>query len=104
MRPLESAISTAVERSTQGEFLFKDTEIQGIYRAEWQGGGRSFAVSLLDEAESNIQPRDQVAIGEQQLETESKVARPYELWKWAALAALVLLLLEWAFYHRRILN
>lgn len=105
IRPPESAISTAVERSTQGDFLFKDTEIQGVYRAEWQGGGgRSFAVSLLDEAESNIQPRDQVAIGEQQLETESKVARPYELWKWAALAALVLLLLEWAFYHRRILN
>lgn len=97
-------VGTPIERSPQGEFSFKGTEAQGLYRAEWDGGGRGFAVNLLDEVESNVQPRDAVRIGEQELDAESKVGKPRELWKWAALAALVLLLVEWAFYHRRILH
>jgi hypothetical protein len=91
-------------RSPQGDFLFKNTEEPGLYRVEWDGGARNFAVNLLDEAESNVQPRDIVQIGEQRLAAEGKVGRPVELWKWAALIALVLLLLEWAFYHHRILH
>lgn len=93
-----------LERAAGGDFAFKDTEEPGVYRARWDGGGRAFAVNLLDEAESNTQPRDVVQIGEQQLLAEGKVGRPVELWKWAALAALALLLIEWAFYHRRILH
>jgi hypothetical protein len=93
-----------LDRSAGGDFSFKNTDEPGLYRVQWEGGGRGFAVNLLDEAESNVQPRDVVQIGDQRLVAEGKVGRPVELWKWAAVAALALLLLEWAFYHRRILH
>ncbi len=97
-------VPVPLERSARGDFLFKGTETQGFYAAEWEGGRRGFAVNLLDDAESNVQPRDVVQIGEQVLGAEGRVGKPRDLWKWAALAALGLLLLEWAFYHRRILH
>jgi hypothetical protein len=84
------------------DFLYKDTDRVGVYRAAWPGGGRSFAVNLLDADESNIQPRDEVRIGSQQLAAGPSRRQTYDVWKWAALAALVLLLLEWAVYLRRV--
>jgi hypothetical protein len=90
-----------VARGAQAEFLYKDTEEVGVYRAAWPGGGRNFAVNLLDADESNVQPRDEVRIGSQALAAGASQRQTYETWKWVALAALVLLLLEWALYHRR---
>jgi hypothetical protein len=89
-------------RGAQADFSYKNTEQVGVYRAAWAGGGRRFAVNLLDAGESNVQPRDEITIGSQQLEAGQSRRRTYETWKWGALAALVLLVLEWALYHRRI--
>ena len=72
-----------------------------MYVATWPGGARAFAVNLLDEEESNIQPRDEIKLGEQKVEAGGQQRRLYETWKWVALGALALLLLEWAMYHRR---
>jgi hypothetical protein len=91
-----------LERSVQADFLYKDTDRVGIYRAAWDGGGRSFAVNLLDADESNIQPRDAVQLGSQQIAAGKERGWTTDTWKWGVLAALVLLLAEWAFYHRRI--
>jgi len=89
-------------RSAGADFLYKDTEEVGVYRAEWRGGQRSFAVNLLDADESNVQPRDEVRIGNQSLAAGQSRRQTYETWKWVALAALLLLVLEWAVYHRRL--
>jgi hypothetical protein len=89
-------------RGAQAVFLYKNTEKVGPYRAAWPGGERRFAVNLLDADESNVQPRDEVRIGSQKLESGPPRRQTYETWKWAALAALVLLSLEWAAYHRRV--
>jgi hypothetical protein len=86
----------------QADFPYKSTEKVGTYRAAWPGGQRRFAVNLLDADESNIQPRDEVRIGSQTLGTGPPRRQTYETWKWGALAALVLLALEWAAYHRRL--
>ena len=84
------------------DFLYKDTEDIGVYLATWEGGRRGFAVNLLDDNESDIRPRDEVKIGDQVLASGPTHGQPSDLWPWAALAALVLLLVEWALYHFRV--
>jgi hypothetical protein len=91
-----------LERSVQAEFPYKNTEQVGIYRVSWEGGGRSFAVNLLDPDESNIQPRDAVRLGSQDIQAGQERGWTTDTWKWGVLAALMLLVLEWAFFHRRI--
>jgi hypothetical protein len=97
-------VPRALERTAQADFLFKDTEQPGVYSVHWQGGRGAFAVNLLDEDESNVQPRDMVQVGAQQVTADQPTGRPRELWPWVLLAALVLLVVEWAFYHRRIFH
>ncbi len=87
------------------EFLFKQTDQVGTYRASWgdgAGGQRNFAINLLDAEESNLQPRDDVLLGSQRIVAGQVRRQAHDTWKWVALAALGLLLLEWAVYHRRI--
>ena len=91
-----------IARGVAGDFSYKNTERVGVYEVTWQGGQRRFAVNLLDADESNIQPRDAVKIGEQRLVAGQSRRQTYDTWKWIAGAALVLLLLEWAVYHRRV--
>ncbi len=91
-----------VLRSPQGDFSYKDTERVGVYRAQWDGGERSFAVNLLDPEESNLQPRDEVTIGSAVLKGGATRGQVRDTWKWGAAAALGLLLLEWSLYYRRI--
>jgi hypothetical protein len=100
--PPDSDRPVEVRRTGQLDFPYKDTERVGIYRVRWEGGGRSFAVNLLDEGESNIRPREAITLGEQQLVTDQLRQQTYDIWKWVALAALVLLVLEWAIYNRRL--
>src|SRR5262249_46311224 len=57
-----------VKRGAGREFVYRDTERVGVYRAAWPGGGRRFAVNLLDESESNVQPRDDLKLGSQRVE------------------------------------
>jgi hypothetical protein len=95
-------VREAVPRGTRGDFPYKSTEKVGAYRAAWPGGQSRFAVNLLDADESNIRPRDAVRIGTQSLASAPPRRQTYDTWKWAALAALALLLLEWALYHRRV--
>jgi hypothetical protein len=90
-------------RGSGMEFAYRETNRPGVYGVTWAGGGRSFAVNLLDADESNIQPRDEVRLGEQRLRASGQQRRQtYDTWKWVALAALLVLLVEWTVYHRRI--
>ncbi|MHB1426204.1 MAG: VWA domain-containing protein [Gemmataceae bacterium] len=91
-----------VTRGVGGDFAYKNTDTVGVYKATWTTGQRFFAVNLLDADESNIQPRDSIRIGDQRLAAGQSRRQTYDMWKWIALAALVLLLLEWAVYHRRV--
>lgn len=94
-------VQQRLKRGGATGFSYKNTERQGVYQAAWEGGGRFFAVNLLDADESNTQPRDEIKVGDQAIEADLERLASYDTWKWVALAALVLLLAEWAFYHRR---
>jgi hypothetical protein len=91
-----------VTRGAQNDFLYKNTERLGVYLASWDGGQRGFAVNLLDPEESDIRPRDEVRVGDKDLQAGKTHGQPSDLWPWAALAAFVLLLVEWALYHFRL--
>ncbi len=82
-------------------FNFQNTDQVGVYQATWPGGSRSFAVNLFDEEESNTQPRDEIKLGDQKFGAGQLRRQVYDTWKWVALGALALLVLEWAVYHRK---
>jgi hypothetical protein len=92
-----------LQRSGRPEFIFTNTEQLGVYTVERDdGGARSFAVNLLDPNESNIEPRSEREIGTDKIVAGEERRQPIGLWKWIAVGALILLLVEWYIYNRRI--
>jgi len=93
---------TRLERGTRAEFSIGNTDRQGVYVAAWDGGGRRFAVNLLDADESNLQPRPAIRVGAETVAAGTPDKRPRELWKWFVLAALAVVVLEWWVYNKRV--
>jgi hypothetical protein len=90
-------------KETRKDFSFGATDSVGVYRFIPEGGAsRSFAVNLLDAEESNIEPRPVITIGSDRIVAGQERGQPRDLWKWFAMAALALLLLEWYIYNRRV--
>jgi hypothetical protein len=90
-------------RGTRAEFLFGETNKVGVYKVKWDGQEQyGFAVNLLDSRESNLEPRPAIDIGEERIAAGETHSAPREIWKWVALGALLLLLLEWYIYNRRV--
>jgi von Willebrand factor type A domain/Aerotolerance regulator N-terminal len=92
-----------LDRGNRPEFIFAGTDQLGPYKVVRDDGGvRHFAVNLLDGNESNIEPRTDIKIGGDEVSAGQERRQPREMWKWIALAALMLLLVEWYIYNRRI--
>jgi len=87
---------------TANEFVFGDTYKQGIYRLRLGTNDLVFCVDLLDAAESNIKPRDELQLGKYTKVAATTMQRTnLELWRTIAALGLLVLLGEWWFYHRR---
>ncbi len=93
-----------LRRGSRPDFTYGGTDRVGVYQVIWDGAvQRRFAVNLLDPEESNIQPRAELKIGADEVKAaEETRGQPQELWKWVVVAALLLLLLEWYIYNRRV--
>ncbi|MBI3098200.1 MAG: BatA domain-containing protein [Planctomycetes bacterium] len=84
------------------------TERVGLYSVLCTGKKEAkaelrFAVNLLNAEESNIVPRENVKFGSEAVVTSAAVALTnQELWRWFAIGAFAVLLLEWIVYHRRV--
>lgn len=84
------------------EIVFGDTARQGIYHLRAGTNEVTFCADLLDAAESNIRPRDELKFGEYTRVTATTVQRTnMELWRTLAAIGLAVLLFEWWWYHRR---
>ncbi|MBM3465607.1 MAG: VWA domain-containing protein, partial [Armatimonadetes bacterium] len=90
------------ENVTSLSAAFNQTAREGVYRLEADGAARSVAVNLLDAEESALKPP-------QSPETPPRAAhggntRPFsrEIWWELLLAALLVMLLEWYAYHKRV--
>ncbi len=90
-----------------GQNLFSNTDELGFYAVNFvtENSTRAeyFAVNLFDEAESNLSPRETLQIGSASITpTVSEQIGLQELWKWLAGFALIILMIEWQVYHRKV--
>jgi Ca-activated chloride channel family protein len=84
------------------EIVFGDTAKQGIYQLRVGTNEVTFCANLLDSAESNIRPREELKFGEYTRVEATTVQRTnMELWRTLAAIGLAVLLFEWWWYHRR---
>jgi hypothetical protein len=98
----EGGTTTIEVNPTANEFVFGDTYRQGIYRLHLGTNDMVFCVDLLDAAESNIKPRDELQLGKYTKVTATTMQRTnLELWRTIAGLGLLVLLGEWWYYHRR---
>jgi hypothetical protein len=92
-----------LERGSRPDFVFADTDEVGVYKVERDDEAqRFFTVNLLDSGESNLEPREEIAIGSERITAGVDRPTPRDLWKWILVAAVLLLLAEWYVYNRRV--
>jgi hypothetical protein len=84
------------------EFIFAETYQQGTYQLQLGTNEVTFCVNLLDPAESNIKPKDELELGKYvKIAATSMQRANMELWRSIAAVGLIFLLFEWWYYHRR---
>ncbi len=84
------------------EFVFGDTARAGVYRAAIGTNQVPFCVNLLDSAESNIRPREEIQLGKYtKVAATTRQRANMEVWRTIAALGLLVLLFEWWYYHRR---
>ncbi|MFO0890834.1 MAG: BatA and WFA domain-containing protein [Isosphaeraceae bacterium] len=110
--------SQRLSRTPQGTFVYNQADATGLYHARWEPGGRlPFSVNLFDFRESDLSSRGLVPEGTPESQAESyKIKIGYnpvagtqqardvkqDWWKWFAVAALAVLLVEWYIYNKRV--
>lgn len=91
-----------------GETIFTDTRAPGLYQVEVLRDAEiiqtaAFAVNVFDANESSIAPRQSITLGDATVtEAVEEEIGQREFWSLLALAALLVLLIEWYAYHRRL--
>ena len=98
----DGATETLTLDPKANELVFGDTYKQGAYRLHVGTNDTTFCVNLLDAAESNIRPRDELQLGKYTRVAATSLQRAnMELWRSIAGVGLLVLLIEWWYYHRR---
>lgn len=80
-----------------GRYVIREARKVG----EYSFGDRRLFASLRSETESNIAPVDQLVINNTKVTQAGSVLRLADLWRWALLAALLILAGEWWLFTRR---
>ena len=108
--PEKSAVVTTPGGATKNveldpnanELVYGDTLKQGVYRVRLSTNEVTFCSDLLDSAESNIKPRNELQLGKYTKVVATTMQRTnMELWRTIASIGLVVLMIEWWYYHRR---
>ena len=91
---------------SMNENIFTQTQELGFYAVNLISKDSTrveyFAVNLFDEVESNIQPRESIQVGQEEVApAASGQIGQRELWGWLAGLALLVLMMEWQVYHRK---
>lgn len=84
------------------ELLFGETQKRGVYKVSAGTNEISFCVNLLDNLETDTTPRSEIQFGSYAKVSSTTTRQAnLEVWRWFALTALLILLFEWWYYHRR---
>ena len=97
---------TLLKASKDNQFLFSNTQSCGVYSVTGKDGedvDHLFTVNLLDRNESNLQVRENLGLGGEEVEAqpETQVARK-QLWVWLVLASLAVITAEWLIFNKRV--
>jgi hypothetical protein len=93
-----------IERDT---VVFADTAAPGVYQIDLLNGvqtlqSETFVVNLFSPSESDIAPRQSIRLSGEVISAAARdEVGQQEFWPWAALLALLVLLIEWIAYWRR---
>ncbi len=99
---LPGGVTETVAAAGNREFVFGDTARQGIYHVRASTNDMAFCVNVLDAAESNTKPREELQLGKFNKVAATEIKRAsVEIWRWIAAGALAVLMFEWWYYHRR---
>ena len=95
-----------VAARTDNSFVFVNTEASGVYEIrpkDDQDVDQLIAVNLLDRRESDLAVAEKMELGYVEIEgTRSRVPVRREFWPWLVLAVIVVLMIEWLVYNRRV--
>jgi hypothetical protein len=95
-----------VSRGNQSQIVFTQTEIPGTYRVLVEGGKdpvEMFTVNLFSQRESNIATVPELSLGPENVAASKAITRSRsEFWRWLIAIGLLLLVVEWIVYNRRI--
>ncbi|MBM97583.1 MAG: hypothetical protein CMJ77_00530 [Planctomycetaceae bacterium] len=98
--------NTTIQRSGQNTFIYGNTDELGIYEVtegDAEASNQRFSVNLFDTIESDILPRNELNTGSEMVPpAQSWETTRREAWKWLLVAALIVLLIEWYIYNRRV--
>lgn len=92
----------ALDPGDRGEVTFTDTARPGVYAVLMNDERGGFAVNLFDADESDLAARSEVTVGSQTAQAGEVRRPPRELWRWAVLAGLLVVLAEWWVYAARV--
>ena len=85
-----------------GEVTFADADRVGVYRLTAGDQQLRWAMDLRDASESDLMPRADLTLGARRVAaSERELRTERHLWPWLAVLAIVALLAEWHFYHKR---
>ena len=95
-----------IKRGPQNTFVYGNTERKGVYKVR-EGNAKEisqqFAVNLFDTVESDIRPNGDLVTTKEAIEgQETVLPARVELWKYLLMASLIILMLEWYIYNRRV--
>jgi hypothetical protein len=109
-QPLEvstpSGETVRLKESSPGKFSFTGTSTLGVYEVRSKDKAlQRFAVNLFHAPESDVRTSPEIQIGRgEPIEAQAsawEITRR-ELWKWLLLVGLIVLLVEWYVYNRRV--
>lgn len=97
---------TDLVRGDESRYIFTKTDLPGSYQVFAEGFERpveSFCVNLFSGQESNLKVADSVSMGFEKVAASSTTVQArQEIWRWVLLLGLVLLVVEWIVFNRRI--
>lgn len=83
------------------EMVFAQTDRAGVYHVKAGKRDIQFCANLLSTGETHSKPAEKIEFGKYQVVEGGKLrAANLEVWRWLALAAFIVLLGEWWYFHR----
>ncbi len=95
-----------LQRPKFGQWMYGQNDLLGFYHLEYDSTFPPIILSsfLGSPEESCIKPAQEIKVGEKTLTQDSTAILNRELWPFFVIMALVVMLLEWYWFHRRSLS